>query len=377
MMDIKKFKKLQNSIEDQDFNSSYGNINKVLLAFSYFGNIASIFLAYFFVSKILSGAISNQIFVSISSVFILTCVELIKRSIFDKFSFQYVKNKEFAHKDVLPLIIGSLCVVSISFYSSVSGAREFSNKSTQIQTNTDAQIKLYSDSVTAVYNKQISSIDSEINANKQKFDDKDKEETFIESSNQYLSPAQRGRIRDLKQEKSDINTYINIDKSDMRKAKIDLKNDIDQYTRDFNDKANQNKDENNTNSILFVAISTLIELSILMGIYFNEYFKYRSYSEYKSKLENDPNYQKWISYNSILEAIYTSDTKVNDKLTSIKNIVELCRMKGVNVIQKDADEFIKMMISLGILKSIGRNVKYFAKTKDSAFETLKMHFMVE
>ena len=40
------------------------------------------------------------------------------------------------------------------------------------------------------------------------------------------------------------------------------------------------------------------------------------YKEFRDKIEKDPNYQKWLLYNEILEMVYTEDTKMNQKLPS-------------------------------------------------------------
>ena len=104
-MKIDDFKKLEKKINNANFNESYKTINLVLVALSWFGHFASIFLAYFMLSKVLSGAMTdNPVAVFIASLIILSGLELLKRDIFDKFSVQYLKAKAFT-KDVLPLFI--------------------------------------------------------------------------------------------------------------------------------------------------------------------------------------------------------------------------------------------------------------------------------
>ena len=114
-MKLSEFKKLEESIKDQDFSKSFKNINKVMFSLSIFGNITSIFLAFFLVSKVLSGAIDNPILVGVASVILLGGLELLKREIFDKFSLQQIKHNSFYNKDVLPLMITSILIVSLSF----------------------------------------------------------------------------------------------------------------------------------------------------------------------------------------------------------------------------------------------------------------------
>ncbi len=126
-MKLSEFKKLEESIQEQDFNRSFKNINRVMFFLSIFGHLVSIFLAYFLISKILSGVISdNPVLVTISSIILLGGLELLKREIFDKFSLQQIKFKSILNKDVLPLFLVSLFIVSMSFYASIKGAKEFS-----------------------------------------------------------------------------------------------------------------------------------------------------------------------------------------------------------------------------------------------------------
>ena len=147
-MKISEFQKLEQSIKEQDFDKSFKNINKVMFFLSIFGHIASIFLAYFLVSKILSGAITdNPILVAVSTIILLSGLELLKREIFDKFSLQQIKHKSIFKSDVLPLGIVSLVIVSISFFSSIKGAKEFSSKTDEIDSQIEVNIKTYEDSL--------------------------------------------------------------------------------------------------------------------------------------------------------------------------------------------------------------------------------------
>jgi hypothetical protein len=60
---------------------------------------------------------------------------------------------------------------------------------------------------------------------------------------------------------------------------------------------------------------------------------------------------------------------------SSKNILDLCKVNGVNVIQKDVNNMFKLFASLGII-SKGSN-KYYLKSKNLAQEVLKKHFNID
>ena len=375
-MNLSDFKKLESSIKDQDFNKSYKNINKVMFFLSIFGHLASIFLAYFLVSKVLSGAITNNpILVGISSVILLGGLELLKREIFDKFSLQQIKYNSFINKDVFPLLIVSSIIVSISFYSSIKGAQEFSSKSKEIDKEVKLSTKSYTDSLTAVYGLKIDGINKEILMDKQKIDEKDKEQTYIEN-NQSISLQQRNRVKDLKSEKSELKNDVVLLESKISESKRELVSTISDYESKVKIDVDDKKDENRSNSFFFVIISTLIELVILAGVYFNEYYKFRSYSDFKKKIENDVNFQNWFRYNKVLDVIYNSDTKINDRIPSIKGIQDLCKVNGILLLNRDMVDLSKLFSSLGIIKSAG-SAKYIAKSKETSQEILKKHFNIE
>ncbi len=375
-MKISEFKKLEEKIKEQDFNKSFKNINKVMFVLSIFGHFASIFLAYFLVSKILSGAITdNTILVGVSSVILLGGLELLKREIFDKFSLQQIKIKSLFSKDVLPLAIVSLVIVSISFYASIKGAAEFSSKSKEIEKEVTVDIKNYEDSLKALYSTKITEVESQIANNKTKIEDKDKEQTQIESS-ERLTSQQKNRVKDLKSEKVELKEEIKSFEDKIALLNSELQKEVSDFEEQTKTEGEEKKSENEDNSLFFVIISTLIELVILTGVYFNEYYKFRSYDEFKKKIENDVNFQKWYNYNKVLDIIYNTDTKINDKLPSGKTLQDLCKVNGIILLNKDITDLNKLFNSLGIIKSSG-STKYISKSKENAQEILKNHFNID
>lgn len=371
-MKLNEFKKLEESMEEQDFNKSYKNINLVMFWLSIFGNVASIFLAYFLLSKILSGAITdNPILVSVASIILLGGLELLKREIFDKFSLQQLKHNSLIKKDVLPLAVISLMLIALSFYSSLKGASEFSSKAKEIEIKSVSSVKTFEDSLSRELKMKVDSLDKIILSNKEKIESKDKESTELAASNPWLP-----RLKDLKSQLAELredNKGIEVVKKELKKE-VEVK--VKQYETESKEEAKTKKTENKDNSFFFIIISTLIEFIILAGVYFNEYYKWRSYQEFRKKLDKDSNFQKWYNYNAILEIIINSDTKVNDKLMSGKNIQDLCKVNGIILLNKDIQDFNKLMISLGIFKSSGSS-KYFSKTKETAQDILKKHFKMD
>jgi hypothetical protein len=374
-MKISEYKNLEDSIKEQDFNRSFKNINNVMFFLSIFGHIASIFLAYFLLSKILTGAIiNNPILVTISSIILLGGLEMLKREIFDKFSLQQIKYKSFTNPDVLPLMIVSIFIVSISFYSSIKGAEEFSSKTKEIQTQVEIDIESYEDSLNLIKNNEFSKINSKIENKESKIEEKDKELTEL-SNLVVLTSLQKMRVKDLKSQVKILSEEIISLKSEKDIVEKRIQKEISEFKEKINLKEKEKKFENSENSFFFVIISTIIELLILFGIYFNEYFKFRSYTDFKNKIEIDGNFNSYLKFNSILNVIYNEDTKINDKLISSKNILDLCKVNGINILQKDINNMFKLFSSLGII-SKGSN-KYFLKTKELSQQILKKYFKID
>lgn len=374
-MKIHEFKKLEQKINGQNFNQGYKNINTLMFLLSIFGHFASIFLAYFALSKVLSGVIeNNQVVVFLTSVILLSGLELIKRDIFDKFSIQYLKIKSFT-KDVLPLFILSCVIIATSFYASIHGAQEFSSKTEVIEKDKKEIITKISDSLTSVYNVKIMDIENEIKNVKTKIETKDKEQTELEAIQPPTRSAKQ-RIKDLKDEKTVLRTDITKLESDEAKVKEELSTKIKQQETEIVTETEKKKEGNSSNSLAFVLISTLIEIIILAGVYFNEYYKFRSYREFRQMIEKDPNYQKWMLYDQVLDIIYPEDAKMNQKLPSNKLIADMCKVNEIIVMPKDVTNFLKVTSNLGIIKTSG-STRYINKQRDLAFEILKKHFGIQ
>ena len=374
-MKINEFKKLEEKINGQNFNKGYKNINALMLVLSIFGHFASIFLAYFALSKVLGGVIeNNSAVVLITSIIMLSGLELLKRDIFDKFSIQYLKAKAFT-KDVLPLFILSIVIISTSFYASIHGAKEFSSKDAVIEQNQKVVVNQFADSLTTIYNAKVVEVQTEIKTDKDKLDLKDKEQTDLEAI-QPPTRSQRNRIKDLKEERNILRTDITKLEGDVNIIKTELVTKIKEHETTVGVETEDKKKSNSSNSLAFILISTLIELIILAGVYFNEYYKFRSYREFRNSIEKDPNYQKWMLYEQMLSIVYTEDTKMNQKLPANKSIADMCKVNDIIVMPKDITDFLKVMNGLGIIKTSG-STRYVNKQRDLAFEILRKNFNVE
>lgn len=380
-MKINEFEKLENKINNQNFHESYRTLNYVMIALSYFGHIASIFLAFFMLSNILLGVMDNKPVVYVVTVIILSAIELLKRDIFHKFSILYLKLKAFT-KDVLPLFFLSVAIIGISFYSSIKGASEYSSKSDKIEQDYAKVKKEYEDSLTKVYQVKIDLIE------KQKGSKDGSLQVLYNQQNELNNLALSGDLtRDqkklLKSLPAQIKALENENKPFIESKEKEIKSLVSErdsiikkHHTEKDKESKKKKSDNSSNSVAFIIFSTLIEISILAGVYFKDYYDVRSYREKKVQIEKDPNFQKWRVYKQILDIIYTEETKVNQKLPSNKGIIEACKVNDVIILPKDVTNFLKTMSSLGIIKVSGSS-RYISKTRELAFESLNKHFNIE
>jgi hypothetical protein len=378
-MKINQFKKLEKEINGHNFNQSYKGINMIMTALSYFGHVASIFLAYFFMSKIISSAMSdNPVAVFISSVIILCGLELLKRDIFDKFSIQSLREKGITKK-VMPLLAMSMLLIFFSFYSTINGAKQFSSKSDQIEKNKKEIVTNFSDSITSEYSNKMLKMEGEIDALKSSRKEYEDELTKRSSEN-YESYRERKNNDDRKRDLVERIKEKSIEIDKIESVTKSIKVERDDIIKNFEDNLTKEKDsekkDNSKNSFLFVIISTLIELIILGGVHFNQYYKLRSYREFRDVVEKDPNYQKWLLFDQMLNIVIAEDSKINQKLPSNKSIIDMCKVSGIIVLPKDVTEFLKVLSNLGIIKSSG-SVKYISKSKEISEEILRKNFNIE
>jgi hypothetical protein len=380
-MKIKDFDKLEKKLNGQNFHESYGNINKVMTGLSYFGHVASIFLAFFMLSNILLGVMENQAVVWVVTVIILSAIELLKRDIFHKFSVMYLKLRAFT-KDVMPLFLLSVTIIGISFYSSIKGAGEYSSKGEMIQKDFDKLNKQFEDSITKVYSVKIEDIEKEKGLKEKPLLVLYKQQTelgelalkgALSRDQKKLEKTLPAKIKELEDKNK---SFIDDKKKEILDVVKERDVKITEHHKKTKKDSEKKKSDNSTNSLAFIIFSTLIEISILAGVYFNDYYDVRSYREKRAQLEKDPSFQKWKLYNQMLEVIYTEETKMNQKLPSNKGIIEMCKMNEIIVLPKDVTEFLKTMSSMGVVKVSG-STRYINKVREQAFEILGKHFNID
>lgn len=373
MMNYEQYKNLKQEVKSKDFFTNYKGLSKILYKFSYVANGFSILFAYFHISKMINQAIANPskwtwIAMIVVSIMILTGLEYFKRYIFDKFSFSFIKEKfKFKGTEISILAIASIFFISLSFYLSLNGAREFAAKSDEIKQTTEITVQSYEDSINTVYERKINDIDSSSNfLSKQKLDYEDKSENS-ES------------LRDKKYYREQIkNNQILIDKNEIKIK--NLKNERDAELAKKTDKIKTKADEtintNQANSMRFLFFSTIIEFFIIIGIYFKNFYSQKSVTEYETISSKDPKYKTFNQYNILLDVLYTGDVKIGDPIPYKAQLSKIMKMTNSDLSGKELEDTTRMLSHLNILQKKG-NKRIIKVDKEAAQIKIKEYLKID
>ena len=372
-MKYEKYKTLEDKFENTDFNASYKPINLTLYIFSLFGNVASVFFAYFFLFSILAesvGALAAASILGAASIFFLSLFELLKRYVFHRFSLELVAGKfKFAKETIYLGIIGTL-LITLSFYMSLNGAHKFSDKGAVITEKTDSLYIAYSDSLNKKYNILIQDL---------KIENKD----LSTKNEQYNQEAEIAKYTSIKKEKFELiklnNDNIKVNKEKIQKYETDLNIELSTKKLELETKSSNQKEENSASGFKFVMLSSFIELFILIGIFFNNYYSHRSYREYAENMMDDNNFQSWKKYNSFIDIIYKNGKKTlrpGDEAIPVSKVQDMARIKGLHTSEREVSDAYKVFNHLRIT-ALKNSRRFITSDYELAKEVLKRHYNVK
>lgn len=386
------FEKLKSNVSEKTFYNNYKGFSKLSKFLSYVGNLFSILFAYFFLIEIASAALIEPTSTTINLVIlgvlsVLVMVELSKRFIFDKFSQSFIKEK-FKLKNSEAKVLGflSLGLIAISFYFSLNGAQQYADKDDALKQNVEYNVSEYKDSLTNIYSEKISRLEN-INS------------TLYKANNTYDSTISLYESKDLelgtdswkdRQEKNRIKSILTEKKNDKKEnlnsiAKNEKKiqdiikdrdSEISEYELGLSKKVDNTIEKNSSNPIIFVIFSTIIELIILFGVYFINYFEVRSLQEYEEKIKKDPRYKQFSLWNGLISILYSSGVQLGDTLPYKTEMMKLFKANAFDISTKEFDDALRMFTHLDILKKKG-NKKAITMTENESREKIRTHFNIE
>lgn len=354
-MDLKKYDELRKKINTKDFEGKNKSLDKWLYGFSFVGNFGSIFFAYFLVFPALFKAISINLvdgFWGTTLAFLFTNVflvifEIIKRYLVKNFSSDFVANKKKLSAGILGWFTVSVAIIILSFYLSLVGSKNLATTSGFKNTVAEAQITNVQDSLLFVFEnkKQIYSEDNE-SLRKVNIDLRQK---LAQTPLNYVTARKEYQTNIDKNISIINNNQIEIEKLDKQ-----LQLNITELKSDLNSTKIDNRDEDSKNIILFIIIAIFIELIIIGGVYFREWYEYSLYSLNQQKFEKI--YERKDRYRALLQFVY-QDGKLNtgDRVISGLDLKAIVAEK--TIIQnsnKFVDDFLHDMDRLGIFATVGK-----------------------
>lgn len=364
-MELKKYDTIRKEIKKMDFEGKFKRLSDWLYLFSFVGNVVSIFFAYFLIYPLFNDAVShyiqtdstNIIISSIFTVLILSMFELIKRIVLKNFSFDFVKErfkiKEFS---IISWLIISLGLIVLSFYFSINGAMKFADNTIVVEQQINKELKFKQDSVKSVYQKRINEEESNIQQLK---------DLNIALSNKiitsnFISAIQSSIDKNIKE----IEKYDN----NVNKLKEELKSKINEFEIEKNNTLNKITDENNISILVFILISSLIELLIIGGIYFKSYYDLTVFRKNEPHLENF--FKKRDQYLVLLSYIYKKGKlTTGDVVIGVNRLKETLKDNNIQNVNKLVTSFYSDLEYNNIIKTEGKR-KYFVVDFEKANEII-------
>ena len=364
-MELKKYDTIRKEIKKMDFEGKFKQLSDWLYLFSFVGNVVSIFFAYFLIYPLFNDAVShyiqtdstNIIISSIFTVLILSMFELIKRIVLKNFSFDFVKErfkiKEFS---IISWLIISLGLIVLSFYFSINGAMKFADNTIVVEQQINKELKFKQDSVKSVYQKRINEEESNIQQLK---------DLNIALSNKiitsnFISAIQSSIDKNIKE----IEKYDN----NVNKLKEELKSKINEFEIEKNNTLNKITDENNISILVFILISSLIELLIIGGIYFKSYYDLTVFRKNEPHLENF--FKKRDQYLVLLSYIYKKGKlTTGDVVIGVNRLKETLKDNNIQNVNKLVTSFYSDLEYNNIIKTEGKR-KYFVVDFEKANEII-------
>jgi hypothetical protein len=321
-MKLDKFFKLQSELETFGFEKNFKSLSRTLYYFSFLGNIFLILFSYFFIKDVTNSIpilFSKQgLFFSVFTILFMTGYELFKRFAFERLMSGILKARKVTKNIVLGTII-CIALVSGSFYLSLNGAHRLIDTTNIVQSTTDSVVTNQTDSIAKYYNNEIS---------------------FYRS--------QPARTKTDRRYRDSIVAVLQKSKDD-KIAVIETK---------MASKTTVKLDEVKQNSIAFAIMVFFLEFIILIGVSFNAYYVWMSYSEMKQVLST-PRYRQLELNSNLLKLYYQNGRKKEkDYVIAGSKMITLAKAIKLNVTQTDIDNFLTLCTELEITIGNGVNKTY-------------------
>lgn len=370
-MEIEKYRKLRDEIRNQSFEKKFISVDWILYYASFFGNIASIFFAFFLwfpsLLKTIQLHVAENAFTYgvavVTTVILLSLVEFLKRGVLGIFSSEFIEAKmKIANKSIFSLLLFSTAIVGLSFYFSINGAVEFSKTSDKVNIQVESSTKIMQDSLVKMHELAKTPINEEL--------------TSLRASNKILrekrdnTPLDHRRVRnDYSNLIDDNEKLIASNTEKLSNLDADFKKKIDQLKKEELASKSKNVESDKDNVLLFLLVSTFIEVIIVIGVYFRHLYIHKSFYEAEEKLE--PILKKREKYETLLRIIYKNgEVKQDEQIISLNKLCEIVKNKGAQYTAKHVKDFYTEMTHMGAFKVVS-NKRYTLVSYEDARKLLE------
>lgn len=357
-MDLNKYKELLKKFESRNYEKDTQVIDKTLFYSSWFGNLLSVIFAFFFVNSLVDQAAvhfsGQHIILPVFIILFLSMFELLKRFVFGNITTTLLVAKNITLKIVIGVIF-ALLLIAGSFYLSMSGAQQYVNKSDIIKTNSDSLIVSQVIKLDSTYQTEIKKIESRIN--------------FV-----YESAQTRKRITLTRSEVKDIKLW----EEEVKGLKQEKESKIKELKLNTLNKQTEQLAKSNNSQFAFLLLSGFIELIILIGVSFRQFYSYTSFKQMKEKLDNNPNFHQLETYKSFLQILFNNGkTTNNSELPSFRRFFELVNTKSrIKHTQVSVKKFLSTIEHLNIIYTTSKK-KYTKVSFDQAVDILSNYIPLE
>lgn len=352
-MDLDKYTELRTKISGKDYENKYKGVRAWLTRSSYFGNAGSIFFAYFLLFPFLFKAATIQIgdagwvlpICVIISIFTLGLFEFLKREVVKIFSNDFIKRNMKIKSGNTLMLVFVLGLMAGSMGLSLNGAIEFSSTSNKENVVIVDDVKSKIDSLNLLYeNKKIPYLDDNENLRKASTDARTK---MNELPSNYITTRERYNniIKDNQKAIEDNNSQV-------ENLSIELNHKISNLKEEQIEQTTKNEEEDSGLIILFFSLSFAIELIIIIGVFYKEYYDYKSFKENEPKLE--PMFIKMNRNRIMIDIIYDKgNIGPNEPITSVNKMKQLLKSRGHLFLDRQVKDFYSEMKHRKILETIG------------------------
>ncbi|MFW6219301.1 MAG: hypothetical protein ACOC33_00405 [bacterium] len=356
-MNLYLYEVLKKQQEKKNYFEKNKSLHNWLNWFSYFGNACSVFLAYFLMNKILNEAIGIEsnfaiIGAAIISILFLSFYEYIKRIVGGNISEEFIKSGyKIKNSGVLIDLLLSLLILLGSFYFSLNGAKIFVSKFDNIKDQSKIELIVLEDSIRNQYDDEKEILNEEILSLRKT--NKNLLEKINNTSNVYAIQNYNRQI-DNNNDKIDVNN-IQINKVD---SLINIQ--IGEVKEELTSNLNEKLKANDYYILIIIIISSIVELVIVLGVFYDKKYYFKSYLDAKNEYE--PKLEKKLEYEKIIDVIYKGGhLKIDDIIMGINSIIDILNGKGINKSKKQIENILYELESENCLYKKGTR-RYIKKT---------------